>query len=67
MTSPEQAWAAEVLLEVRFPYSIEMVTDQNRRLKKKIRANRISLYLNTARSLSDRPLTVNTSKGGVWE
>lgn len=64
MTSPEQAWAAEVVFVFRFPYSIEMVTDQKRRLKKKIMANRISLYPSTVRSLSDRPVPVNTSEGG---
>lgn len=67
MTSPEQAWAVKVVFVFRFPYSIEMVTDQKRRLKKKIMANRISLYPNTVRSLSDRLLPVNTSEGGGEE
>jgi hypothetical protein len=41
LTSPEQAWAVEVVLGFRFPYSIEMVIDQKRRLDRRIRTNRI--------------------------
>lgn len=66
LTSSGQVRAANVVLECLFPYSIEMVTDQKRRLNKKITAVRISIHPNIGGSVSDVPLLVNTSKGGEW-